>query len=237
MRKSPRTILVTGSSSGIGRAVAERLLAEDWSVVGLARDHSKFQPEQDKYSTHCCDLSDLDALPACLAEILESRPDINGVVSNAGAGFMGHLEQLSCEQIRKSTDLNLTSHMLVARAAIPHLKKLGHGDLVFMGSQAGLRGTPQGSLYCAAKFGMRGFAQSLRLECAKSGVRVGIVQPGMVRTPFFDTLTFEPGPEKDNAIEVADVAEAVFCMLNMRQGTVVDELVVSPLKKNLQFKK
>ena len=129
------------------------------------------------------------------------------------------------------------SHMFVARAFLPQLKRAGTGDIILMGSEASLRGGQQGSLYCAAKFGLRGFAQSLREECASVNVRIGIVHPGMVRSDFFDGLRFEPGPSHENAILPNDVAEAIWTMLSMRPGTVLDELTLSPQKKVIHFKK
>ena len=70
----------------------------------------------------------------------------------------------------------------------PKLKRNGNSRVIYMGSEAALRGAKRGSLYCAAKFGLRGFAQSLRQECASSGVHVSIINPGMVNTPWFDRL-------------------------------------------------
>jgi NADP-dependent 3-hydroxy acid dehydrogenase YdfG len=78
---------------------------------------------------------------------------------------------------------------------------------------------------------MRGFAQALREECGGNGVRVGIVNPGMVKTPFFDTLDFAPGASAENYIEAADVASAIVWMLNSRAETVIEEINLSPLKK------
>jgi NADP-dependent 3-hydroxy acid dehydrogenase YdfG len=78
---------------------------------------------------------------------------------------------------------------------------------------------------------MRGFAQALREECGGSGIRVGIVNPGMVKTPFFDDLDFAPGDREDNYVEPADVASGIVWMLNSRPGTVIDEINLSPLKK------
>ena len=101
-----------------------------------------------------------------------------------------------------------------------------------MGSEAALTGTAQGSLYCAAKFALRGLAQALRAECARAGVRVTLVNPGMVQSPFFDELDFRPGPEPDNYILPEDVAEVIVQALTARDGTVLDEINLSPQKKS-----
>jgi len=225
--------VVTGSSRGIGRAITNRLLAEGYGVLGFARDHTH-GPCHPNYHGHNIDLSDLNAVPSKLSPIAKRHPDVSGIISNAGSGTFGCLEQLSAKQIRSSIDLNLTSHLLVIAAFLPGLKKRGEGDIVIMGSESALQGGKQGTVYCAAKFGLRGFAQSLRLECSPSGVRVGIIHPGMVRTGFFDDLSFCPGNESHQAIEPDDVAEAVWSMVSMRRGTVLGELVMSPQTKVIQ---
>ncbi len=126
---------------------------------------------------------------------------------------------------------------MFARAALPHLKKRDESRLIFVGSEAAWRGGKQGAIYCAAKFGLRGFALALREECQGSGVHISIVHPGPVRTPWFDSLEFAPGPEPENAIEPEDVARVIADTLAMRAGTVVDEVLLSPLKRVVARKK
>ena len=84
---------------------------------------------------------------------------------------------------------------------------------------------------------MRGFAQALRNEAGPAGVRVCLINPGMVRSPFFDKLEFEPDGLETNAIETEDIAKIVFDFLGTRQGTIIDEINLSPASKSLKFKK
>ena len=228
-------VLVTGASSGIGRAVCERLLADGHRVIGIARDFSKFPCADLRFEAHSIDLADLDKLPNHLQDLVVSYPALDALVLNAGVGRFGTLEQFSYDQIRSLIDLNFTSHVFVARAFLPTLKKAGCGHLVFMGSEAALAGTAQGSLYCATKFALRGLAQALRAECARTGVRVTLVNPGMVQSPFFDELDFQPGPEPDNYILPEDIAEIIVQALTARDGTVLDEINLSPQKKVIEF--
>ena len=111
------------------------------------------------------------------------------------------------------------------------MKRARHGHLIFTGSEAALTGTQKGSLYCAAKFALRGFAQALRAETARSGLRVTLINPGMVQSPFFDELDFQPGKDADNYILPEDVAEVITQALMARDGTVIDEINLSPQKK------
>ena len=228
-------VLVTGASSGIGRAVCERLLADGHRAIGIARDFGKFPCDDRRFEAHSIDLTDLDQLPAHLQNLVAAYPALDALVLNAGAGRFGTLEQFSYDQIRALIDLNLTSHVFIARAFLPTLKKAGRGHLVFMGSEAALTGTAQGSLYCAAKFALRGLAQALRAECARAGVRVTLVNPGMVQSPFFAELDFRPGPEPDNYILPEDIAEVIVQALTARDGTVLDEINLSPQKKVIEF--
>jgi len=226
-----RHILVTGASSGIGRAIAEQLLAGGHAVVGVARRLEALSGMEGAFSGHAIDLARLDRLPARLEALVEAEAGLDGVVCCAGAGRFGSLEEFSYEQIRALIDLDLSSQIFVARALLPALKRQGRGDILFIGSEAGVSGGPRGAVYSAAKAGLRGLAQALRQECASRGVRVGIINPGMVRTRFHDGLSFGPGEAAENYILPQDVAQLVVQILMLRPGTVIDEINLSPLKK------
>jgi len=105
-----------------------------------------------------------------------------------------------------------------------------------MGSEAGLAGKRKSTLYSAAKFGLRGFAQALRDETGTSGIRVCLINPGLVRSPFFDSLDFEPGESENNAIAPDDIAKIVFELLNTRNGTIIDEINLSPVSNSINLK-
>ena len=93
-----------------------------------------------------------------------------------------------------------------------------------------------GIAYCASKFAVRGLAQALRDECSKSGVSVSIINPGMVKTDFFDELPFSHGDEEDNYLLPEDVADAIALIINARGSSVIDEINLSPLKNVVQSK-
>ena len=118
----------------------------------------------------------------------------------------------------------------MARLVVPGLKRRGAGDIILIGSEAGLRGGRKGAVYCATKFAINGFAQSLREECAASNIRVSTINPGMVATAFFDELDFQPGPSRDNYLEAGDIARTVKMMLELPAGSVIDQVNLSPQK-------
>lgn len=231
-----KLIVITGASSGIGLALAKAMLSEGYAVLGIANDFEKSGLEHPDFSSRSINLADLDRLEEALSSLLAEidRP-IKALINNAGIGRMGFLEQLSVKDIRLVMDTNLSSQVIVTKAFLPLLKKQGEGDIVFMGSEAALRGARQGSIYCASKFAVRGFSQALRDECGKSGVRVTLINPGAVRTPFFEKLQFEPELAPENAIEPEDIASAVSMVLAARSGTVFDEITLSP--RNQVWKK
>jgi short-subunit dehydrogenase len=177
------------------------------------------------------DLEDLDGLAGWLGEHPAELIDLDAAVLCAGRGLLGGLEEQSFETIRRLIDLDLTAQIFLTRAVVPSMKRRGQGDVILMGSEAALAGGRRGAVYSAAKFGLRGFAQAMRQECARSGVRLGIVHPGVVRTPFFDGLEIEPGDEADEHLVADDVADAVVAMLGARVGAVFDEVVISPQKR------
>ena len=230
-----RHILITGSSSGIGCATAQKLLEAGAVVYGIARNHEKFQPDTKRYKPLTIDVTDLKVLPGQLSDLLATQPEIDGLISNAGYGSFEGLENFSPEQIYSYINDNLTSHLVVTRCLLPHFKTKNSGDVIFIGSEAALEGGKKGSLYCATKFGLRGFSQSIRQESANKNIRVTLINPGMVRTSFFDDLNFRPGDDDENAIEPTDIADIIINILSMRSGTVVDEINLTPQKKVIIF--
>ena len=232
---SKRQILVTGSSSGIGKAITEKMLANGIEVLGFARNHQKFRPNSPNYRPFEIDLTDSKKLNMLVKNIIIEFPTLDGLVSNAGFGEFGGLETFSLPQIARFIDSNLTSHISITSLLLPHFKRKTKGDIIFIGSEASISGSRKGSLYCAAKFGLRGFSQSIRDECSDRNVRVSLINPGMVRTPFFDKLKFKPGEESSHAIEATDIATLVLTILSTRSGTVIDEVNLSPLKKFIKF--
>lgn len=232
-----RTVLVTGASSGIGRAVAQNLLRQGHAVIGVSRDCRKFIRQMEHFSSVEMDLSQLSELPQKIRQLQQRFPEIDAVVFSAGVGQFGSVEEFSYPQIEALMTINFTSQVFLTKALLPALKHKANSDLIFIGSEAALKGSRKGAVYCASKFALRGFTQALREECGKSNVRVCLINPGMVKTAFFDELAFEPGDHESNAILSEDVAAAVSYVLCSRTQIVIDEINLSPLNKVVKFKK
>ena len=231
-----KCVLVTGSSSGIGYEITSNLLDLGAKVIGIARNHDKSNLENKNYITYNCDVSIHDKLEILLKQILKNHPQINCLISNAGYGNFGPLENYSTLQINKFLSTNLTSHLVITKHLLPHFKRNKMGDIIFIGSEAGLSGAKNGSLYCTAKFGLKGFSEALSKDVVNNNIRVSIINPGMVRTDFFENLNFEPGDSEENAISLRDVSSTVVYILGLSRNTIVDEINLSPSKKAIKFK-
>ena len=225
------TVMVTGVSSGIGLAVAKRLLSDSYSVVGISRRHIEKPVESTgRFFHENIDLSDLNGLKDYLPMLVERYLDVDAIVFCAGYGRFGGLEEFSYDQMTDLVNTNLVSTMFLTRAVLPQMKRRQRGRLIFIGSESVLSGGRRGAVYTATKSALHGFARSLRRECASDGIHIGLITSGMAKTEFYDRAQFTHGDSPDNYVLPEDVAQAVSVMLESRQGTVIDEVQITPLK-------
>ncbi len=237
MHTIKRTLLVTGASSGIGRAIAQQLLQNGDTVIGTSRDCNKFTVKHKNFSSIELDLAQLEQIPAKLKALEKAFPTLDGVIFSAGYGQFGTVEQFSFAQIEQLMTVNFTSQAFITRALIPNLKRKPQSNLIYIGSEAALNGSRKGSIYCASKFALRGFTQAIRDECGSSSVRVTLINPGMVKTNFFENLSFQPGDAETHRILAEDIAQTVNYILNSNNNIVIDEINLNPANKVIKFKK
>jgi 3-hydroxy acid dehydrogenase / malonic semialdehyde reductase len=237
MHTVKRTVLVTGASSGIGRAIARRLLTQGHRVIGMSRDCRRFSHDHPGFACVELDLANLAKIPPAANRLQDDFPELDAVIFAAGYGQFGCLEQFSFAQIEKLMTVNFTAQACLTRALLPKLKQKPHVNLVYIGSEAALKGSRNGAIYCASKFALRGFSQALRDECGKSSVRVSLVNPGMVDTAFFDNLSFAPGKQSGQVLRAEDIADAVGYILQAGSHCAIDEINLNPPSKVIEFKK
>ena len=231
MNLTGKKALITGASRGIGAAIAEQLIKQQCQVSGLSRKAPNFNSKAEQFHYESVDFSKLAQLPELLKNIHQKIGTLDILVCNAGYGRFGSLEEFSTAQIRELIDVNLTSQILVAREFIPAMKKARAGHIIFMGSESAVNGGKKGAVYSASKFALRGFSQSIREECSANGVAVTLVNPGMVKTSFFDDLNFAPGEADNCHLQATDIAKSVIDILQSRAGCCVDEINLSAQKK------
>lgn len=228
-----RTLLITGVSSGIGKEIAKLLLEKGHTVIGISRTCPNIQNKH--FFFYSLDLSQTKKVEELSKKIVKEHPKVDGLICNAGIGHFAHLEQLSSSQIFEMMNVNFFSHAFLCKFFIPIFKKTEHTDIIFIGSEAALKGSSRGTIYCSSKFALRGFAQALRQECCRSNVRVASIQPGMTRTNFYSDLYFSPGVEEKNALLPEDIARAVEMIIELRKESVCEEIVLSPMKHVVKF--
>jgi short-subunit dehydrogenase len=179
-----KTVLLSGATGGIGRAIAEALAGEGAQLVlssrrgeELARLAGALPGGDQRHRVVVADLAE----PAAAEKLVEEAGDLDGLVANAALPASGRLENFSSEEVQRAIRVNFESPILMARAIAPGLAAKGRGHLVFISSLAGKVGSPRSALYSSTKFGLRGFAFGLREDLHPHGVGVSIVSPGFVR--------------------------------------------------------
>lgn len=180
------TVLITGSSSGIGRETARYFADKGWNVVATMRtpENETELGELDNLLTTRLDVTDLESIDTAVAAGLERFGSIDALVNNAGYGAYGPLEATSREKIVRQFDTNVIGLFDVTRAVIPHFRQQGSGVIVNISSTGGRMTFPFGSLYHGTKWAVEGLSESLSFEMEAIGVKVKIVEPSLVATDF-----------------------------------------------------
>jgi NAD(P)-dependent dehydrogenase (short-subunit alcohol dehydrogenase family) len=179
------TILVTGSSSGIGRAAARYFHDRGWNVVATMREPgAEPTPETDTMLVTRLDVQDPDSITAAVAAGLDRFGRIDVLLNNAGYGAYGLLEATPMAKIRRQFDVNVLGLLETTKAVLPHFRAAGRGTIVNVSSIGGKVTFPLGTLYHGSKFAVEGLSEALHYELQAIGVRVKIVEPGFVRTDF-----------------------------------------------------
>lgn len=181
-----QTVLVTGTSTGIGRATAKLFHAHGWNVIATMR-----APEQetelnqlDNVRVLRLDVTDEASIGDAVAEGVRQFGAIDVLVNNAGFGAYGTLEATSLDTIRKQFDTNVVGLFAVTKAVLPFMRARGQGTIINISSMGGRIAFPLGSLYHGSKFAVEGLSEALAFELAAIGVRMKIVEPGMTRSDF-----------------------------------------------------
>lgn len=181
-----QTILITGSSSGLGRATAKLFHARGWNVVATMR-----APEDESELAHLdnvlvrrLDVTDPSSIADAVDAGLTRFGRIDAVVNNAGYGAYGPLEATSTDKIRRQFDVNVLGLLDTTKALLPHFRANRGGTIVNISSMGGRLTFPLGTLYHGTKFAVEGLSEALHYELAAFGVRVKIVEPGGIRTDF-----------------------------------------------------
>jgi NADP-dependent 3-hydroxy acid dehydrogenase YdfG len=220
-------LVITGASTGIGAATARRAVEFGYRVTLAARSEDKLEALReelggaDRALAMRCDVTSWDDQQALVARTLEEFGRMDAYFANAGFGAKrGFLEE-SVEHWKSMIDTNVFGAALSIRASLGHFRRQNRGHMLLTSSIAGRRTLP-GSLYSATKHAVTAMGEALRAEVAETNIKVTLIEPGAVDTPFFDNPV-------SNALEADDIARAVMFALTQPPSVDVNELLVRPI--------
>lgn len=204
---------ITGASSGLGRIMTETLLARGDRVTATVRSPNALEALQAEYGGRLraavVDLVDWDTLRRVADEAFEAHGTIDVLVSNAGYGLFGAIEEVSDAQISRQIAVNLTASIQVVRAFLPRFRRQGHGRVVQVSSEGGQVTYPGFGLYHASKWGIEGYIEALSQEVAAFGVQCMLAEPGPTGTSFGANLDVAPAMDAYADTPAGKVREAV----------------------------
>jgi NAD(P)-dependent dehydrogenase (short-subunit alcohol dehydrogenase family) len=195
MMINKRVALVTGASSGIGEAIAHKLVAAGYSVYGTSRRGG--QAGQQGFPLLVLDVTDDASVEATIEELLRLEGRIDLLVNNAGFGIApAAAEESSVEQAKALFDTNFLGIVRTTRAVVPHMRRQGAGRIINIGSILGVVPVPYAALYSASKHAVEGYSQALDHELRTHGIRVTVVEPGYTKTQF-ESNNLQPDAKLD----------------------------------------
>ncbi|MGW2743133.1 SDR family oxidoreductase [Streptomyces sp. NPDC001450] len=204
---SPKVVLITGTSSGIGLSAAVSAARAGWTTVATLRDPGRSDALRKaaaeagvEVDIRRLDVTDEASITSAIDGVLADYGHLDAVVNNAGAGHLGTLENESVAEVRKVMEVNFFGVLNVSKAAMPHLRASG-GRLITVTSVGGVIGQPFNEAYCAAKFAVEGYMESLAPVAAAHGVSVSVIEPGAVATEFVANV----GVDLEEAVAAAGV--------------------------------
>ncbi len=231
-RLHERVVVVTGASKGIGRATALALGAAGARVALVARDAAGLESAVDEIGASAMavrtDVRDAAACEGMAAAVLDRWGRIDACVCSAGIGHWGMVQDLPPEQWAETMRINVDGTFHIARAVLPAMLRQGAGHIVTISSVYGRKGSPGFAAYCASKYAVIGFSESLALEVRPQGIKVTVIEPGTVDTGFRDGMTNRPRTgllaHPDKMLTPEDVAGAILWALSTSPTAVPDEI-------------
>ena len=233
MSLNGKSAVVTGSTKGIGRAIAEALVREGVNVCVSARHEDEVERAVSEMADAgeglvtgaVCDVRDYEEVKALFEHAAAEFGGVDVLVNNAGVGLFGRVDEMSPEDFRAVIETNLFGVFYCCREAIPRMKERGGGYIINISSLAGTNAHPQMAAYNASKFGLNGFSEALMQEVRHDGIRVSYVMPGSVNTYFGND---EPDESQSWQLQPDDIARAVLDLLNTNERGLLSRVEIRP---------
>ncbi|MGZ4293364.1 MAG: oxidoreductase [Solirubrobacteraceae bacterium] len=197
-----RSVLITGCSSGIGYATAERLLADGYAVYATARRPESIEPLAAKGATTLAlDVTSEESMQAAVDRVIEAEGGVGILVNNAGYSQSGAVESISLDEVRRQFETNVFGLIRMCQLVLPGMRARGEGRIVNIGSMGGRLTFPGGGIYHATKYSVEAISDALRFEVRGFGVKVILVEPGLIVTNFGEVAagSVEAGADRDGA--------------------------------------
>lgn len=192
-----RNILITGASSGIGKAAAFKLLDEGWNVYAVARRISRLSDLEEKGAVIIAmDLTDEESVINGVAQIQKQAGTIDILINNAGYGEYGSIEEVSTDEAKKQFEVNVFGLARITRLVLPGMRENRYGKIINISSMAGKATSPMGGWYHASKHAVEALSDALRMEVRQFGIDVIIIEPGAVKSEWADIA-------KDNLLKTS----------------------------------
>jgi short-subunit dehydrogenase len=218
--KERSSAIVTGASSGIGKAIALMLVEEGYEVYGVARHFA----EEVSFNKIIADVTDTDSISKVFSEVKE----ISVLVNCAGTASYGLAEDISPEDIRKMVRTNLEAPIILSGLALKAMKRQKYGHIINVSSVVSEKASTYAACYAATKAGLSSFSASVFEEARKHNIRVTDICPDMTKTGLYADADFETDDDPEAYLFPEDIASCVKDALNMRDGTCITKLFVKP---------
>lgn len=213
MSDSAPVVLITGCSSGIGRATAQRFLDAGWRVWATSRDPTDVTDLADAgCRTAALDVTDEEAIDAVVERVVARDGRIDCLVNNAGFGQAGAVEEIPLDRLRAQFEVNTFGPIRLAQAVLPHMREAGRGRIVNVSSMLGRVSYPTRGAYAGSKHALEALTDALRAETAGFGVDVVLIEPGAVNTGFEERLH-----ETESALDEAESYERLRRLVDRAQ--------------------
>lgn len=219
-----KKILLTGASKGIGKSILKKLMeANDNCIYVISQNIEKIDPKyKEKIKLYDCDLSNIIQVQKTIKEILKDSKGIDILINNAGIGKFNYVENFTIEEWNEVLSINLTVPFLLIKNVLPSMKEKNNGKIINISSDASHMGFSEGSLYCASKFGLRGFTDSLRKEVIGQNIAITNISPGRVDTNFNN----KKEGDRPNSLSADDIAKQVIFVINQRERCEIEEIIL-----------
>jgi len=227
MQSSEIKALITGGSSGIGKATAKLLIENNAKVVITGRNKEKLIKAADEIGAiplHF-DVSQYDTIESNVSKTIEELGGLNVLINNAGIGVFPLLEDVQIEDFEKVFSVNVFGLTMLTKAVVKHYRAEGSGDIINVASTAALKGFARGSVYSASKFALRSLTECWRAELRKDNIRVMQVNPSEVTTAF-NAADREERPEEAKKLRSIEIGHSIMAMLTMDDRGFIPELTV-----------